>query len=220
MLKKSDLSRFMQIILVDDHQLFGQSLSSLLIQMEEVRNINVFRRGTEVLSFLENNSVDVVISDLQMPEMNGIELATKIHAKFPDIKVLILTIDDEPHKIRQAIAAGASGYLLKDTDKAELEEAIKKLHQGMPYYSEKVLKIITTGEKDKSLISKELAQLSAREIDVLKLVAQEYSTNEIADLLFVSVNTVESHRKSLMKKLDVKNVVGLIKFAMRHKLAE
>jgi len=109
---------------------------------------------------------------------------------------------------------------LKDTDKTELEEAIKKLHQGLPYYSEKVLKIITTGEKDKSVIDKELAQLSAREIDVLKLIAQEYSTNEIADLLFVSVNTVESHRKSLMKKLDVKNVVGLIKFAMRHKLVE
>ena len=210
----------MQIILVDDHQLFGQSLSSLLMQMKEVTNINVFQRGTEVLNFLGSNLVDVVISDLQMPEMNGIELTAKIHAKFPDIKVLILTIDDEPYKIRQAIAAGASGYLLKDTDKAELEEAIKKLHQGLPYYSEKVLKIITTGEKDKSLIDKELAQLSAREIDVLKLVAQEYSTNEIADLLFVSVNTVESHRKSLMKKLDVKNVVGLIKFAMRHKLVE
>lgn len=210
----------MQIILVDDHQLFGQSLSSLLIQMNEVENINVFQRGSEVLSFLKSNVVDVVISDLQMPEMSGIDLTAKIHEHFPDIKVLILTIDDEPHKIRQAIAAGASGYLLKDTDKTELEEAIKKLYQGLPYYSEKVLKIITTEEKDKSTISKELAQLSAREIDVLKLIAQEYSTNEIADLLFVSVNTVESHRKNLMKKLDVKNVVGLIKFAMRHKLAE
>ncbi|WP_188763865.1 response regulator [Emticicia aquatilis] len=210
----------MQIILVDDHQLFGQSLSSLLMQMKEVASINVFQRGNEVLNFLETNSADVVISDLQMPEMNGIQLTAKIHEKFPNIKVLILTIDDEPPKIRQAISAGASGYLLKDTDKTELEEAIKKLHQGLPYYSEKVLKIITTGEKDKSLIDKELAQLSAREIDVLKLIAQEYSTNEIADLLFVSVNTVESHRKSLMKKLDVKNVVGLIKFAMRHKLVE
>ncbi|GGD42179.1 DNA-binding response regulator [Emticicia aquatilis] len=190
------------------------------MQMKEVASINVFQRGNEVLNFLETNSADVVISDLQMPEMNGIQLTAKIHEKFPNIKVLILTIDDEPPKIRQAISAGASGYLLKDTDKTELEEAIKKLHQGLPYYSEKVLKIITTGEKDKSLIDKELAQLSAREIDVLKLIAQEYSTNEIADLLFVSVNTVESHRKSLMKKLDVKNVVGLIKFAMRHKLVE
>lgn len=210
----------MQIILVDDHHLFGQSLSSLLIQMKEVRHINVFQRGEDVLEFLSLNMVDVVISDLQMPEMNGIELTKKIHDKFPHIKVLILTIDDEPHKIRQAISAGASGYLLKDTDKAELEEAIQKLYQGLPYYSAKVLKIITTGEKDKSLIEKELSQLSAREVDVLKLIAQEYSTNEIAELLFVSVNTIESHRKSLMKKLDVKNVVGLIKFAMQHKLAE
>ncbi len=210
----------MRIILVDDHHLFGQSLYSLLIQMKKVEQINVFQRGAEVLAFLETNNVDVVISDLQMPEMNGIELTTKIHEQFPDVRVLILTIDDEPHKIRKAISAGASGYLLKDTDRAELEEAIRKLHSGLPYYSEKVLKIITTGEKDKSLIDKELAQLSGREIDVLKLIAQEYSTNEIADLLFVSVNTVESHRKSLMKKLDVKNVVGLIKFAMRHRLAE
>ena len=210
----------MHIILVDDHQLFGQSLYSLLIQMKEVEQINVFQRGADVLDFLETHSIDVVISDLQMPEMNGIELTSKIHQQFPDVRVLILTIDDEPYKIRQAISAGASGYLLKDTDKAELEEAIRKLHAGLPYYSEKVLKIITSGEKDKTLIIKELAQLSAREIDVIKLIAQEFSTNEIAEQLFVSVNTIESHRKSLMKKLDVKNVVGLIKFAMRHKLAE
>jgi DNA-binding NarL/FixJ family response regulator len=209
----------MRIILVDDHHLFGQSLYSLLIQMPDVQDITVFKRGQEVLDFLENNEADVVLSDLQMPEMNGIELTTKIHQHFPEVRVLILTIDDEPHKIRQCIAAGASGYLLKDTDRAELEEAIRKLYQKLPYYSEKVLKIITTNP-DNKLINSELSQISSREIDVLKLIAMEYSTNEIADKLFVSVNTIESHRKSLMKKLDVKNVVGLIKFAMRHKLVD
>ena len=210
----------MRIILVDDHHLFGQSLYSLLIQMPDVQHITVFKRGQEVLDFLENNEVDVVLSDLQMPEMNGIELTTQIHQHFPEVRVLILTIDDEPHKIRQAIAAGASGYLLKDTDRAELEEAIRKLYQKLPYYSEKVLKIITTNPQDNKLINNELSQISSREIEVLKLIAMEYSTNEIADKLFVSVNTIESHRKSLMKKLDVKNVVGLIKFAMRHKLVD
>lgn len=210
----------MRIILVDDHHLFGQSLYSLLIQMPDVQHITVFKRGQEVLDFLENNEADVVLSDLQMPEMNGIELTTQIHQHFPEVRVLILTIDDEPHKIRQAIAAGASGYLLKDTDRAELEEAIRKLYQKLPYYSEKVLKIITTNHDDKKLINNELSQISSREIEVLKLIAMEYSTNEVADKLFVSVNTIESHRKSLMKKLDVKNVVGLIKFAMRHKLVD
>ena len=210
----------MRIILVDDHHLFGQSLYSLLIQMPDVQHITVFKRGQEVLDFLENNEADMVLSDLQMPEMNGIELTTKIHQYFPEVRVLILTIDDEPHKIRQAIAAGASGYLLKDTDRAELEEAIRKLYQKLPYYSEKVLKIITTNHNDNRLINNELSQISSREIEVLKLIAMEYSTNEIADKLFVSVNTIESHRKSLMKKLDVKNVVGLIKFAMRHKLVD
>jgi DNA-binding NarL/FixJ family response regulator len=209
----------MRIILVDDHHLFGQSLYSLLIQMPDVQDITVFKRGQEVLDFLENNEADVVLSDLQMPEMNGIELTTKIHQHFPEVRVLILTIEDEPHKIRQCIAAGASGYLLKDTDRAELEEAIRKLYQKLPYYSEKVLKIITTNP-DNKLINSELSQISSREIDVLKLIAMEFSTNEIADKLFVSVNTIESHRKSLMKKLDVKNVVGLIKFAMRHKLVD
>jgi DNA-binding NarL/FixJ family response regulator len=209
----------MRIILVDDHHLFGQSLYSLLIQMPEVPHITVFKRGQEVLDFLENNEADMVLSDLQMPEMNGIELTTQIHQHFPEVRVLILTIDDEPHKIRQCIAAGASGYLLKDTDRAELEEAIRKLYQKLPYYSEKVLKIITTNN-DNKLINSELSQISSREIEVLKLIAMEYSTNEVADKLFVSVNTIESHRKSLMKKLDVKNVVGLIKFAMRHKLVD
>jgi DNA-binding NarL/FixJ family response regulator len=209
----------MRIILVDDHHLFGQSLYSLLIQMPDVQDITVFKRGQEVLDFLENNEADVVLSDLQMPEMNGIELTTKIHQHFPEVRVLILTVDDEPHKIRQAISAGASGYLLKDTDREELEEAIRKLYQKLPYYSEKVLKIITTNHGN-GLNNNELSQISAREIEVLKLIAMEYSTNEIADKLFVNVNTIESHRKSLMKKLDVKNVVGLIKFAMRHKLVD
>ena len=210
----------MRIILVDDHHLFGQSLYSLLIQMPDVQNIMVFKRGQEVLDFLETHEADMVLSDLQMPEMNGIELTTKIHEQFPEVRVLILTIDDEPYKIRQAIAAGASGYLLKDTDRAELEEAIRKLYQKLPYYSEKVLKIITTNYASNNLINNELSQISSREIEVLKLIAMEYSTNEVADKLFVSVNTIESHRKSLMKKLDVKNVVGLIKFAMRHKLVD
>jgi DNA-binding NarL/FixJ family response regulator len=210
----------MRIILVDDHPLFGQSLYSLLVQMPDVQDITVFKRGQAVLDFLENNEADVVLSDLQMPEMNGIELTTQIHQRFPEVRVLILTIDDEPHKIRQAISAGASGYLLKDTDREELEEAIRKLYQKLPYYSEKVLKIITASADSKGLNNSELAQISAREIEVLKLIAMEYSTNEIADKLFVSVNTIESHRKSLMKKLDVKNVVGLIKFAMRHKLVD
>ena len=144
----------MRIILVDDHHLFGQSLYSLLIQMPDVQHITVFKRGREVLDFLENNEVDVVLSDLQMPEMNGIELTTQIHQRFPEVRVLILTIDDEPHKIRQAIAAGASGYLLKDTDRAELEEAIRKLYQKLPYYSEKVLKIITTNSDNNKLIDR------------------------------------------------------------------
>lgn len=210
----------MRLILLDDHYLFGQSLYSLLIQMTGVKQISVFRRASEVLAYLTDNEADLIISDLQMPEMNGLALTAILHEQYPQIKVLILTIDDEPHKIRQAVAAGASGYLLKDTDKAELEEAIQRLYRGLPYYSEKVLKLITSEKNANNPFDSELSQLSNREIDVLKLIAQEYSTNEIAEKLFVSVNTVESHRKSLIKKLDAKNVVGLIKFAMRHKLAE
>lgn len=210
----------MRLILLDDHYLFGQSLYSLLIQMKGVQQINVFRKASEVLAYLTENPADLVISDLQMPEMNGLELTAILHKQYPQIRVLILTIDDEPYKIRQAVAAGASGYLLKDTDKAELEEAIQRLYSGLPYYSEKVLKLITSAKHNNGVSGNELSQLSNREIDVLKLIAQEYSTNEIAEKLFVSVNTIESHRKSLIKKLDAKNVVGLIKFAMRYKLVE
>ncbi|NBA84976.1 response regulator [Emticicia sp. CRIBPO] len=208
----------MKIILVDDHHLFGQSLSLLLGEMLQTEDISVFKNGNEMLGYLETHAVDIIISDLQMPEINGIELTKKIHEKYPDIKVLILTIDDDPVKIREAISAGASGYLLKDTDQNELIEAISKLTGGLPYYSEKVLKIIASKDPELFAYSTQLAILSAREIEVLKLIAEEYSSNEIADKLFVSINTVESHRKNLMKKIEVKNVVGLIKFAMRNKL--
>lgn len=208
----------MKIILVDDHHLFGQSLRLLLAEMVQPENIAVFKNGFDVLKHLEDNPADVVISDLQMPEINGIELTKKIHETWPEVRVLILSIDDDPGKIREAISAGASGYLLKDTDQAELIEAIEKLTNGLPYYSEKVLKIITASDTASLVISNKLAILSAREIEVLKLIAEEYASHEIADKLFVSINTVESHRKNLLKKIDVKNVVGLIKFAMRNRL--
>ncbi len=210
----------MKIILVDDHHLFGQSLRLLMAETVRPEEINVFKSAAEVLDFLRESESDIVISDLQMPGINGIELTRKIHETHPEVKVLILTIDDDPLRIKEAISAGASGYLLKDTDQQELIEAVGRLSDGLPYYSEKVLKIIASASQTSDEISSRLNILSSREKEVLKLIAEEYASHEIADRLFVSLNTVETHRKNLLKKLEVKNVVGLIKFAMRNGLID
>ena len=215
------LTNPMRILIADDHLIFAQSLKALLLSNADMEIVGIVENGKLALQYLEKDQVDIVLSDLQMPEMGGTELVLQIRNRFPAVKVMILSMVSEASLIREAIQAGAAGFGSKNMDKEELERALRMIHNGETYISSNILRELTrvpTATRYDETES-EMKALSEREIEVLSLIAQELNTNEIAEKLFVSVNTVETHRKNLFKKLGVKNAIGLIKFALRHGLA-
>lgn len=211
----------MRILIVDDHRIFAQSLAVLLSQMEFLEVIEVVESGQAALDRLSNTPIDLVLSDLQMPQMTGIELTLNIRQRFPQVKVMMLSMVEDVALIREALRAGVMGFGSKNIDKAELEKALKMVADGEVYISTNILhELSRVPAVHHTEVISDLTTLSEREIEVLKLIAQELNTNQIAERLFVSVNTVETHRKNLFRKLGVKNALGLIKFAIRHGLAD
>lgn len=209
-----------QVLLADDHKIFADSLSLLLSSLEGVEVIGHVTDGKQVLSFLEKFSVDLVLSDLHMPYMNGVEMILHIRRRFPQVRVLMLTMAEDGLHIREALQAGVAGYVLKSAGRDELEKALFAVAAGERYLSHDVLRELYRQPEAADEVTDVLTSLTSREIDVLKLIAHEYSSAQIADKLFVSLNTVETHRKNLFKKLNVKNSLGLIKFALKHGLVE
>jgi DNA-binding NarL/FixJ family response regulator len=205
-----------QIIIADDHQMFIDGLKSLLSGEQDIEVVGEALNGLETLKLLETTHADLVLLDINMPEMDGIETTKQMQLKFPSVKILMLTMHNNTEFIFSLMNAGASGYILKNTGRIELIEAIHSVYAGKTFYSKEVsdtiLQNISKKETDKKL---DEVHLTDREKDVLKLIAQEYSTQEIATTLFISVNTVETHRKNLLGKLQAKNIAGLVKFAIQ-----
>ena len=192
---------------------------------DTIENISVLMTFTDsrnVLAYLENHDVDIVISDLHMPHLSGIDLTLVLRARFPSLKILLLTMAEDAIHIREAIKAGINGYILKKSGREELEKAIYTLMTGCKYYSEAVIEELSFSATDDLNDSQPntILHLTSREIEVIKLIANEFSTNEIAKVLCISMPTVESHRRNLMQKLNVKSVAGVVKYAMRHGLVK
>jgi DNA-binding NarL/FixJ family response regulator len=206
------------LLIADDHQIFADSLSLLLSSLDNVDVLGQVNDGSQVLAFLENHPVDIVLSDLHMPTMNGIELILHIRNRFPAVRVLVLTMAEDRTHIREALQAGAAGYILKSAGRAELEKALLTVAARQPYISDKVLQELYRQPEPTTDTVDPMMALTSREIDVIKLIAEEHSSTQIAEKLFISLNTVETHRKNLFKKLNVKNSLGLIKFALKHGL--
>lgn len=207
-----------KVILTDDHQMFIEGLSELLFKIEGVELVATANNGKEALDLLETHACDLVIIDIHMPVLDGIETTKLIKLNYPQTRVLILSMDNEINLIKSILQAGASGYILKNTGREELRKAIMKISGGGNYFSEEVsLELAhqfmphTTADKS---IHKDTIPLTEREMEILKLVALEYSNPQIADKLFISTKTVETHRKNLIKKLGVKNSLGLVKHAI------
>ena len=209
-----------KLLLADDHKIFSDSLSLLLSGFEGVEVVGQVSDGKQVLTFLEKFPVDVVLSDLHMPSMNGVEMILHIRQRFPTVRVLILTMAEDGTHIREALQAGAAGYILKSAGKEEVEKALTTIASGQNYISDRVLQELYRQPEPIAETADLVSALTGREIDVIKLIAQEHSSNQIAEKLFISLNTVETHRKNLFKKLSVKNSLGLIKFALKHGLVE
>lgn len=211
-----------KVLLVDDHQIVLDSLRLLFSSIDNVVISGTIANTTQILGFLEENPIDIIIMDIHMPKFTGIDIALKIKNQFPFVKILLLTMAEDAPTIREAIKVGVNGYVLKKAGKEEIEKAIKAIMSGRKYFSEDViLELAASPEEDLNENNpKTILHLTGREIEVLRLISQELSTNEIAEKLFISVPTVETHRRNLMQKLGVRSAIGMVKFAIRHGLSE
>ncbi|MCA0233072.1 response regulator [Runella limosa] len=211
-----------RLVIVDDHQIVLDSLKMLFGTIENITVAVTFTDSRNVMSFLEEHEVDIVVSDLHMPHLSGIDLTLVLRERFPTVKVLLLTMAEDATHIREAIKAGVNGYILKKSGREELEKAIYTLMSGRKYYSEAVIEELSSSAPEDLNDARPdtILHLTSREIEIIKLIANEFSTNEISDILCISVPTVETHRRNLMQKLSVKSVAGVVKYAMRHGLVK
>lgn len=208
------------ILIVDDHQIIRDGIRFYFEDDPDFMIKHEAENGTQALEFLKDNTYDVVLTDINMPEMDGLELMKNIRESYPDQKVLVLSMYNEAAYINKMIAMGANGYILKKSNKSELVAAINRVLEGEDHYSDEVYKTIVdniAGKKPKQRLSLE-TELSEREKEVLVLIANEYSNQEIADKLFISIRTVETHKRNLLEKTGCKNVAGLVMYAVERNL--
>ena len=207
------------VLIVDDHQIVIDGLKLLLSNIPDIKIIGTANSGSEALGFLEHNAVELVLLDLYMPEMNGIEVCESMIQKFPDLKILALTTANETSLIRKMFSVGAKGYLMKNTDINELIEAIDTVMNGDTFFGAEVSKSILSemsGKPKKS--SDSIPKLSRREKQILQLIIDEMTTAEIADKLFITFGTVETHRRNIMNKLGARNTAGMVRITMENDL--
>lgn len=210
------------VIIADDHQLFRDGIKSLLINEENIKIIGEASSGVELLEILDTKKPDIIISDISMPEKNGIETTKIITEKFPHIKVLILSMYINKEYIIDAIEAGAKGYLPKDISKDELLLAINKIVNGEEYFSGDIAQIALKSyiQKYKQQSSGNLPQniLTERELEIVKLVAEGLINKEISSKLNISIRTVDNHKAHIMQKLELKSSIDIVKYAIKNEI--
>lgn len=213
----------LKILIADDHPMFRKGLELSIKTIGIVGKIVQAENGLQVLEMLEKELVDVIFMDIKMPLQNGIETTKLVVKKYPQIKVIALSMFDDKDNILEMFKAGVSGYLLKNTNKAEIETAIKEVMQGSKYYSKEVSDVllhkIITAESE-SMSYNQDNKLTEREIEVLKYVCMQMSTKEIADVMCLSDKTIEGHRIRLIQKTNSKNLAGLVMYAVDHGLVD
>ncbi|MCW3805115.1 response regulator [Plebeiibacterium marinum] len=202
------------VAIVDDHELFREGLVLVLDQIDEINIVKDYCSGNEFLSDLDNLNIDIVLMDIKMEGLNGIETTQKAKAIKPDLKVIAVTMFVEDSYYMQMIQAGAHGFVLKKAGKYELGQAIMEVYKGGNYFSQEILQKMALSAIG-GTNSKE-NQLSNREIEVLQLICKGLSTKEIAESLFLSQKTVEVHRSNILRKSEQKNIAQLVIWAVKN----
>ena len=206
-----------RVFLVDDHQMVLDGISSILEDVENIKVVGTALNGEHALRALGVEGVDVLLLDINMPEMDGIEVVRQMEKQDIHVNTLILTMHNNPQFTKQLIELGVEGCILKNSGKKELVYAINEVNEGRRYYGEDVTgTLFDSLEKTKKAVDEVL--LTKREVEIIKLIATEFNTNGIAEKLMISSFTVDTHRKNIVNKLGVKNIAGLVKFAFEHQL--
>jgi DNA-binding NarL/FixJ family response regulator len=212
-----------RVILADDHSLVRAGIRSLILNIPGVEVIGEADNGREAIKLIDELNPDLVLLDIAMPELNGLEVVARISKEFSDTKVIILSMHTNEEYVVQALRSGASGYLLKDAAPNELEIAVNAVMRGETYLSPAIskhvvdnyLKRISNISLDKELSPDIFTQLTSRQREILQLIAEGNSTKEIANKLNVSIKTVETHRMQLMDRIGIHDVAGLVRYAIR-----
>lgn len=210
------------ILLVDDHTLIREGLKLILKKNKQFKIIGEASNGVEALEFLEKNAAKthVMLLDITMPELDGFKVAKVVKKKYPDLKVLALTMHNEESYITKMIDVGVHGYVLKDSNLDDLSSAIKTILDDKPYYSSDVSAVMINSlmNKDKQKDNNAIDNLTEREKEIIHLISDGYKSSEIADKLELSTRTIEVHRRNLMKKIEVKNTAELVSYVLKSKL--
>jgi DNA-binding NarL/FixJ family response regulator len=214
-----------KIILVDDHQIVRDGIKALLNDADDIDVISEAASYNELREKLKLQNPDIIVMDISLPEMSGIEITKLLNETYPNLKVLILSMYTGEDFIFNAIKAGAKGYLPKNTTRKEIIDAIHSIYENNEYYSESISNVILKSYVQKAKTSdvpseRSEDKLSSREIEILKYFAGGMSNQEIADKLFISIRTVESHKNHIMQKLELKSTVELIKYAIKNKIVD
>jgi len=207
-----------RVVVVDDHHLVVDGICALLGLAKDIEVVGVASNGSESLDVVKKLKPDVVLMDIAMPVMDGLEATRRIRKECPDVKVLALTQYDDKEFVRPMIEAGANGFISKKAASSDLVSGIRFVYQGDSFLSPSAARILVKDYQEETSLRKELdpyQQLTKREREIFKLLAEGYSIREIAEMLFISPKTVEGHKTNLMSKLDLHNRTDLIKYALR-----
>jgi DNA-binding NarL/FixJ family response regulator len=204
-----------KVLIADDHRILLDGLVNMLQDSPNIEVVSTAANGEEVLLKLPSYYVDVLLMDIQMPVLDGYETAKIVKERFPDTRILILSMHSERIFIEKLYSTGISGYLLKSAGKDEIISAIEKVANGEKYYSAEVTTAILNRESNK-LATITSSELTRREREILQLISSGLSNPAIAEKLFLSTDTIKTHRKNIMRKLDVNNTAQLVKYALDH----
>ncbi len=211
-----------RVLVADDHKVFREGIQALLEKVVDIEVVDEVSNGNEAIEKVSKGGIDVVLMDIDMGDTNGIDTTIKIKEQFPEVNVLVLSMHGEHSYVIRMLDAGAIGYMLKNAGKDEMVTAIRSVAKGDSYFSKDVSSILVEHLHKPTSIKKRKDDLplTDREIEVLKLIALEYSNPEIAEKLFISIRTVDTHRRNLLEKLGAKNTAGLVKYAVKNKLID
>ena len=210
-----------KVFLVDDHKLIRDGIKAHFDDDDRFEIVGEAANGQIALELLKDIQTDIILMDINMDTMDGIECTGKINELYPEVKILALTMLDENQHIKEMLKAGAVGYLLKNSNEQEIKQGIISVSEGQPFYSPKVLHTVMNSlstsitKKKKSRFEPNIP-LTEREKEVLVLIIKEFSNQEIADKLYISKRTVDAHKRNLLEKTGAKNVAGLVIFALNN----
>jgi len=210
----------LNLMIVDDHKLFREGLKLLLRNLDEVGEVWEAADGEIFLQMIRTCDPDLVLMDIEMPRVNGIDATTKALEQFPDMKIIALSMYGDEEYFQKMVDAGVCGFLMKNSEFSEVKKAIQNVVQGNNYFTEEILYKLVNRFKTRSPVQEPIVILSDREQEVLLLICKGLSNQEIADQLFISKRTVDHHRASLLTKTNTRNAASLVIYAIKHKMIE